>query len=616
MCGICGFVGNPEKVDTRAMLSSLSHRGPDDAGEYREEMPWGTLWLGHKRLSILDLSPAGHQPMLYGEGRFAVTFNGEIYNFGEIKGELEACGYAFSTRSDTEVILASWHKWGPASLGRFVGMFAFALWDRDEKCLWLARDRLGEKPLYYTAQPGRFLFASEVGSILASRVVERRVDGDGLDSYLSFGSVCQPYTMVRNVRSLEAGHLLRLAGDCPEIRAFWSLGDVQEAEDPAAQTGRVKELLDDSMKLCMVSDAPVGILLSGGVDSTTILALLRSQGFDDLSSFTVVFDDDPAFSEDYQAARVAKHFGTRHTRIPVSMNEALALLPKAVESMDQPSVDGAQTFIVSRAIAQSGVKVALSGLGSDELFFGYGLHRHYATLLALSRMRALHAALSLFLGMSRLRPMAGRLIPAFARARKLLDLYAEGSRESAAYLAWQSVFSHEEINRLRGGRRPTPSRFINLTVGPSPLATLSRLDLTNYMRNTLLRDADQMSMANSLELRVPFLDYRLVELVTSLPIGLRVGDGRYKQLLVDSVSHPLVTEAAGRPKSGFELPLGSWLRNGFRLGEIRPDLLGMEAKEISTMVRRFRSGERHTRYWSLLVLSRWLEKMAMAPCVD
>jgi asparagine synthase (glutamine-hydrolysing) len=594
------------------MLESLCHRGPDDSGEHREETPRGTLWLGHKRLAILDISHAGHQPMLYGQGRFVITFNGEIYNFWEIRRELEGAGYSFSTRTDTEVILASWDRWGPASLGRFIGMFAFALWDRDEERLWLARDRLGEKPLYYAAQPGLFLFASEVRSLLASGVVERRIDSDGLDSYLSFGSVCQPYTIVKNVRSLGAGQLLGLHENRPEIRTYWSLGDIEKAQEPKVRIEQMRDLLIDSVKLCMVSDAPVGLLLSGGVDSTTVLAMLAGEGFDNLSTFTVVFDENPAFSEDRWAADAAEHFRTRHTRIPVSMKEARELLPKAVESMDQPSIDGAQTFIVSGAIAHSGVKVALSGLGSDELFFGYGLHRHYGRLLALSRLRPLRMALFLLAGMSRLRPLSGRFTPAFARARKLLDLYTEGSREAVAYLAWQSIFSHGEINRLRGEMRPTPARFIQVSFGADPLATLSRLDLTNHMKNTLLRDADQMSMAHSLELRVPFLDYRLVESVASLPTSLRVGDGKYKQLLVNSVNHPAVSEAAGRPKSGFELPLDSWLRNGFRLGEIRPDLLGLDRKEISSMMRRFRLGEKCTRYWSLLVLSRWLEKMGMA----
>ncbi len=615
MCGICGFAGNPENVDRLSMLAALSHRGPDDTGEHCEEIQWGKLWLGHKRLSILDLSPAGHQPMAYADGRLWITFNGEIYNFHDIRRELEGHGYAFSTRADTEVVLAAWHKWGPESVGRFVGMFAFAIWDRNDACLWLARDRLGEKPLYYTAQPGRFLFASEVRSLLASGVVERRIDGDGLDSYLCFGSLCQPYTMVRNVRSLEAGRVMKVQKDLSDVRTYWSLGAITEEQGkPEERIEKMLGLLNDSVRLCMVSDAPVGLLLSGGVDSTTTLALLRSQGFDDLSTFTVVFDENPAFSEDRWAKKAAEHFGTKHTRIPVSMKDAMELLPDAVESMDQPSIDGTQTYIVSRVIARSGLKVALSGLGSDELFFGYRFYHHFEHLLTLSKIRPLHLGLSLFAGMMRLPPLKNRLTSAAARARKLLDLYAAGSREAAAYLTWQSVFNYDEINRLRGGKTLSPSRFVKCAPAQSALATLSRLDLDNYMRNTLLCDADQMSMANSLELRVPFLDYRLVELVSGLPTSVRLGDGRYKQLLVDAVNHPLVYETAARPKSGFELPLGAWLRNGFRMGEVRPDVLGLDGKEVAGVVGRFRSGEKYTRYWSLLVLSNWLDRMGMSPC--
>jgi asparagine synthase (glutamine-hydrolysing) len=420
--------------------------------------------------------------------------------------------------------------------------------------------------------------------------------------------------MVRNVRSLEAGHLLKVQRDRIDARTYWSLGAIPEKQgDQARGAEKMLEVLNDSVRLCMVSDAPVGLLLSGGVDSTATLALLHRQGFDDLSTFTVVFDEHPDFSEDRWAKKAADHFGTKHTRIPVTVKDAMDLLPRAVESMDQPSIDGAQTYIVSRVIAQSGIKVALSGLGSDELFFGYRFNRHFESLLALARVRPLQAALSLFVGMSRLAPLKDRLVPAAARARKLLDLYSPGSREAAAYLAWQSVFTRNEVNRLRGGKRPSPSRFVRCAPAASALATLSRLDLDNYMRNTLLRDADQMSMANSLELRVPFLDYRLVELVSGLPLGLRLGEGRYKQLLVDAVNHPLVYETAARPKSGFELPLGSWLRNGFRMGEIRPDLLGLDSREIADVAGRFRSGEKHTRYWSLLVLSNWLDRMGMSP---
>src|SRR3990170_6247198 len=247
MCGICGYIGEPLNIDNKSMLSTLKHRGPDDEGTYEEQLSNGeSLWFGHQRLSILDLSSAGHQPMQSTDGRLVICYNGEIYNFREIRHELQTHGYEFRSRSDTEVILSAWALWGESSLDRLRGMFAFAIWDNSQRVLWLARDRLGEKPLYYTFIKNRLIFSSEIRSLLASGVIERRIDSDGLDSYLTFGSVTQPYTLVKNVKSLEPGHFLRFQNGNISIREYWSLRDSKECTNTGIEgiTAKVREVLN------------------------------------------------------------------------------------------------------------------------------------------------------------------------------------------------------------------------------------------------------------------------------------------------------------------------------------------------------------------------------------
>ena len=596
------------------MLSALRHRGPDDEGAYEEQLYDGeSLWFGHRRLSILDLSSAGHQPMQSMDGRLVICYNGEIYNYEEIKRDLEARGYEFRSRSDTEVILSAWDLWGEASIERLRGMFAFAIWDKNQRVLWLARDRLGEKPLYYTLQNNRLLFSSEIRSLLASGVVERRLDSDGLDSYLAFGSVSQPYTLVKNIKSLEASHFLRFQNKSIKIHEYWSLKKIEECTKTGVKEiiEKVRAVIDDSVRLCMVSDVPVGILLSGGVDSTAILSILHRQGYTNLNTFSVIFDGfGEEYSEEAWSNKAAHRFQSNHRKIRININNAYDLVDKALEAMDQPSYDGFNHFMVLNAVANSGFKVAITGQGADELFGGYGRHELYKLLSKL-------AGLSLSQGLLKnIQSLLQPILPERAQLYKILSIFNNGDPYVLGYITRHLIFNNEEICLLRAEKRPPQSRFVKREGGAHPLDILYRLELSHYLRNTLLRDGDQMSMANSLELRAPFVDYRLVELIASIPFRYKSIPGRQKPLLVDAVNDNLVTEIAERPKVNFAIPLEKWFRGSHGNEDFGEDNNLLEKQEIKRLKKCFLDGEYFLKFWTIYVLLKWMKKMRMLPPND
>lgn len=608
MCGVCGFAGNQEGIDRAGMLSALAHRGPDDCGEWQAPVPDGVIWFGHRRLAIIDLTCGGHQPMSLPGGRYTIVFNGEIYNFQEVRAALEAKGAQFRTRSDTEVILAAWAEWGPASLQRFRGMFAFALWDAQERTLWLARDRIGEKPLYYIEQNGALLFASEVRALLATGIVDRTIDSDGLDSYLTFGSVADPYTLIKNVRSVEAGHLLRFADGRLTTEPYWSLAQIPEEEDGAARGEKVQivaDLIRQACQLSSIADVPVAVLLSGGIDSSANVVVLSEQK-QQLQTFSVVFPSAGKYNEERWSSMIAGRFNTRHNRVEVADEEAFRWVADAVRSMDQPSWDGVNTYLVCRAIASTGIKVAISGQGADEVFLGYWQRDRFARLLAAAQLPAAWF-------WRRLGAAAGRFPDLHdTRYEKLLQTIAADEPVAAAYLAEHTIYSQKGLERLRGEKRPPQSRFVQKLGGSSPLNKLSRLELGHYLRNTLLRDSDQMSMSQSLEMRVPFLDYKLVETVVALPANLKIEPNRQKPLLVDAIGPNLPAEIANRPKQGFGLPYERWLREGLQLADISKLRAGLDSKTIKQVASRFFAGQNPSRFWTLQVLAAWLSRNRVA----
>jgi asparagine synthase (glutamine-hydrolysing) len=593
------------------MLMALRHRGPDDEGCFQTTTVHGVLWFGHRRLAILDLSPAGHQPMSTADGQFTITFNGEIYNFQEVRAELEQAGYVFYSQTDTEVILYAWRHWGVNCLQRLRGMFAFALWDRDEQCLWLARDRLGEKPLYYAQQSRRFLFASEVRALLASGVIDRRMDSDGLDAYLTFGSVADPYTLVEGVRAVEAGCWVQIKDGMVISRPYWSLGDIPEQDNGVSQSQivhNVGTLLRQSCRLCMVADVPVAILLSGGIDSSSNVVLLSEQDYTNLMTFSVIFEGpDIHYSEEQWSTLVAQRFQTQHHPVVVTDHQARAWVADAVCAMDQPSRDGVNTYIVCRAIRSAGVKVAITGQGSDEIFLGYWQRHLFPKLLGLAKM-PLGWLSPLTQGLARLRALQD------TRYEKLLQIIGAENALASAFLAQHTIFSQAGLERLRSTRRPPQTRFVNDHGGTTPLGKLSRLEVVYYLRNTLLRDGDQMSMANSLELRSPFVDYRLVETVSQLPGPLRSEpQSRQKPLLVDAVGPALPAELINRPKQGFELPYNRWLRAGLEVVDVVSTDIGLNKAMVKQVKEDFTGGRYWSRYWTLQALAAWVDRERITP---
>ena len=608
MCGICGSWGEPEGVDRLGMLGALAHRGPDDEGTFEDRSEIGPVWFGHRRLSILDLSPAGHQPMSSPDGRLTIVFNGEIYNFKELKTEL--AGFPFVSTSDTEVILAAWQRWGWKCAARLKGMFAFAVWDSVEQRLWLVRDRMGEKPLYYTLQEKRFIFASEVRALLASGAVERRIDSDGLDAYLTFGSTADPYTLVENVRAVEAGTVMRIDRQGIWESPYWSLKNIPEDCGPANRfetVNAVAKSVRQAMRRVMVADVPVGVLLSGGIDSSSNVVLLTDMGFRNLKTFSVIFEGTgQELSEKPWIQLIVDRQKTDHQYVTVTQEEASCWVPCAVEAMDQPTWDGVNTYLVVRAIHEAGLKVAVSGQGSDELFLGYDSRKSFAGLMSLASHTP--SVSLLFRALTDRRPGLGD-----TKYEKLFQAFGAERPASAAYLARHSMFSQGGLERLRGGERPFQGRFVRDKGGLTPLGILSRLEMAHYLKNTLLRDGDQMSMSQSLELRSPFLDSDLVETVASTPPELRVTAKRQKPLLVDAVGQGLPSEIANRVKHGFTLPFNKWLRNGLDIS-CRPAAdLGLDPQAVERVNSRFLAGQDWPRYWTLQVLAAWAVRHKLSP---
>lgn len=550
MCGIAGIISASNGFSglerhLHAMQVKLRHRGPDDAGLWMN--PSHGAGLAHTRLSILDLSSDGHQPMISPDGRRVISFNGEIYNFRELRADLEGRGVTFKTHSDTEVLLHLHQDLGEAMVGRLRGMFAFCIWDEDKQEALLARDPLGIKPLYVHEASGKLAFASELRPLCASGLFAPSLDPHAVRRYFETGTVPEPLTLVKEVRMLEAGHTMVWGAGKSRRTQFWQLDfSPSPSGDPVAET---REALLDSVRHHFVSDVPVGVFLSGGIDSTAILALASETGHRGISSFSIAVDDEAA-DESAVARRTAAHFGSNHHEMRLDADVARTLFGQFLQHLDQPSIDGLNTFTVSSLARQHGMKVVLSGLGGDEFFGGY------SSFTKIPRMLRLH-------------PVLGRVpgLPAMLRHgrpqhRRMADfLQGPGSVEDA-FGALRGIFSRPEAARLTewltGSRLPPESpRATSRDSNEAGVSNaISRLEVTRYMRNQLLRDSDVMSMAHGLELRVPFVDRVLAERVAQIPAALRLRPN--KSLLTDAV--PEVPEwVVNQKKRGFLFPYQKWL---------------------------------------------------------
>lgn len=594
MCGIAGIMAleaSPQdlEADVRRMIDRLAHRGPDDAGVYRD--PTAPVALGHRRLAILDLSPRGHQPMRSRDGRFVVTYNGEIYNYRELRRALEGAGETFEGGSDTEVLVAAIARWGiEAALRRANGMFALAAWDRAERVLHLARDRLGKKPLYYGWVAGCFVFASELSAIRRLPYFDLAIDRDSLAAYLRYNATPGTRTIFERLRKLEPGGVRSLgleapAGTSPRLARFWSAAEAREIGrrapvdgDPGRALDELEALLADAVAIRMEADVPLGAFLSGGVDSTLVVALMQAQSTRRIQTFTIGFEA-PGYDEASHARAVAKHLGTDHTELTLSAEQAREVIPRLPEIFDEPFADssGIPTYLVAR-MAREQVTVSLSGDGGDELFAGYDryefvarLHRAFEAIPPRVR-RAASTALEGIgergweLAARALGPVERtsvgrvvnrdrlRLLRALLRLEDPADFYRyllSTWREDRPVVLGSSLPATSAPDYFEHGARHGRDDLIELA---------SYLDLVGYLPDDVLVKVDRASMAVSLEARAPLLDYRIVECALRFPIDWKVRDGRPKWPLWQLVLRHLPRAIMERPKMGFGVPIREWLR--------------------------------------------------------
>ena len=635
MCGIFGILASNGPVPTRLLeeaTDSLAHRGPDDRGTVvlkANTSPRLEIGLGSRRLSILDLSPQGHQPLQDPETGNWIVYNGEIYNFREIRSRLQGEGVRFESQSDTEVLLKAYGRWGEKCIGEMRGMFAFAIWDTKKSRLLLGRDPMGIKPLYYCSTGNYFLFASEVRTLLRTGMVPRKLDPAGLMNFLNFGSVCDPGTMIQGVTALEAGHYAIWEKGRLTDAMYWDLAPHGRATTAASYlTGNVTarkdlenevyETLDQAVRMHMVSDVPVGLFLSGGIDSSSLAGILSRAGIR-VNTFSIVFRE-AEYSEVEFSREVARVFATEHQEIMVAQGDVLDAIPHALKAMDQPTIDGMNTYLISRQTRAAGIKVALSGLGGDELFAGYSTFRD------VPRMERFVQFWKRWPGFLR-EPMA-RMFASVAsdtdKNRKLAALGGARGSEIHPYFLARALFTPEQRNTLLASvdeaalARANAPCHENLSHAREldAINRVSYLEARCYMMNTLLRDSDVMSMAHGLELRVPLIDHVLADKLMALPGVWKVDNNMPKPLLVNALKKALPEDIVHRKKQGFTLPFERWLRENLR-PEMEAALQNMSQGPLGSLLNHestrqvwsdFLSGKTSwSRVWSLYVLQRWCE---------
>jgi asparagine synthase (glutamine-hydrolysing) len=631
MCGIFGIVGHNAPVAPETLergTQSLAHRGPDDSGTIllRETNSCPIeIGLGSRRLAILDLSPLGHQPMQDAATGNWIVYNGEIYNFRDVRTELERGGAKFKSNSDTEVLLRAYTHWGEQCLTKLRGMFAFAIWDACRHRLVLARDPMGIKPLYYAQCGSYFLFASEVRTLLGTGLVPRILDHAGLVNYLTFGSAYDPLTLVEGVRALPAGHTLTWENGSIRPSRYWDLIDAGATEQSTTSNTKADQspthlqpLLEEAVRMQLVSDVPLGVFLSGGIDSSALVSIL-SRGGVTPSTFSIVFQE-AEFSEAQHSRAVAAHFETDHHEIRVSQSDVLASIPDALRAMDLPTMDGINTYFVSREARRAGVKVALSGLGGDEVFAGYSSFRTIPRMERFAHFwnHVPHAVRN---------PLAsafGLLSPDSDQNRKLTTLARSNGSILHPYFIARMLFTPAQREHLfplgMGVAKEANASQVSDLQRALPLDAINRvsyLESRCYMLNTLLRDADVMSMSQGLEVRVPLIDHQLAKTVLAFP-GRSKLNGSPKKLLVDALDGSLPDGIVNRPKRGFTLPFEHWMRQELR-SEIEPVLapnrlvdgpLGgvLDGNQVQRVWNDFLQGRiSWSRPWALYVLQRWCE---------
>lgn len=617
MCGIAGFVRRGYDAQLRDDLTrmerSMTHRGPDDGGLELFRAGDFTVGLCARRLAIQDCSPMGHQPMVSERTGNVVALNGEIYNVAELRGDLERRGHSFRGHSDTEVVLRGYDEWGLGCVDRLRGMFAFTVWDASAHELLIVRDRLGIKPIYLWTGDGGLVFGSELRTVLQSSAINPRLSRDGLGSYLSLGAVQEPRTLVEGVNSLLPGHIATWRNGELTVRSYWSLTTAFERHhqpaDRDAAVSRLRELLEESVRLHLVSDVPLGVFLSGGIDSSALVGLVSTVANDAPATVSVVFPQEE-YSEAPFIEEVRRRFDTDHTAIELDDAEVLAHVPRALDAMDQPTFDGVNTYIVSGVARGAGLTVALSGVGGDELFGGYDTFR------VVPRMNQFRERVPAPVGRGAAAVLS-RVATGDDRREKIVR-WVRGPEEGVtAYALRRELFGPEACRALMLNANETGASWRMPDSLDDEINSLSLSELSVYMQNVLLRDSDVMSMAHGLEVRPPLLDHELVEYVASLSGSWKNDSTVPKALLVDAVRDLLPDGIANRRKMGFTLPFESWMRGPLK-SHVEATLLDrsygglvvdeLDPAAVAAVWQRFLAGRGvWVRPWALFVLKVWGE---------
>ena len=567
------------------MQNALHHRGPNGHGDYLS--PSGQAGLAHTRLSIIDLSEKASQPMTDSTERFVISFNGEIYNYLELRAELQEQGYQFNSHSDTEVILALYQKLGQQCVHKLRGMFAFIIWDEEEKIAFAARDPFGIKPFYYWHDEQSFALASEIKSILSAQLSNKKLDPQGVYDFLKTGSTSEPNTLVSDIKLLPAGHCLTWQKGYVETQTYWRINFSQQQTamtyDEAVRHTRLA--LENSIKAHLVSDVPIGVFLSGGIDSTAIVALASQYSEKQINTYSIAFEN-PDWNEGDIAQRVAKHFGTRHTELVMTKELAKPLFKEYLNAIDQPSIDGFNTFCVAKLAHDNGEKVILSGLGGDEVFAGYKSFELLPKMLRISRSLSL---LSPWIKFKQKR--LNRLLS--AKFRRIFDFLGQPNSLVASQQSLRGIFSHQEAAQLCQQLSCAQEHYTQ-TKEPAHQHLkdkISDIELSTYLRNQLLRDSDVMTMHWGLELRVPLIDSVMFDSIATIPADMRLLQG--KKLLIDAV--PEIPQwVSSLPKRGFRFPFDDWFSDNWEQANIKPP----SWIKLTPWYRK----------WSLTVLSNWIER--------